>query len=362
MRDVFAEILSLQPEFSSENTPAMERRGVLVRNELKSCLETASAQLNAALRTEYRGTLSFEGRDGTGRKTYIPWHRVYVEEFAPSAQSGWYVVYLFKADGSGVYLCLGHGSTQFDGMTFNPRSDDEMAALVDFARISLADRIGDNDRIVHAINLANTGSLAKAYEKTTPFAYYYPSEDLPNDDRLLEDLSQFVRLLGFLYAQIELGRVPNSAPPETQAIQSIVSPLRRGGQGRMASAEERRAIELRAMDMAVAYLNALGFSVKDVSGNSSYDLEATSPDQKLFVEVKGTTGSADSILMTANEIEFHRKEYPNTALIIVSGIDLERGEEPSASGGRLDYAQPWQVPEDRLRPTAYEVRLPLGGD
>ena len=61
-------------------------------------------------------------------------------------------------------------------------------------------------------------------------------------------------------------------------------------------------------------------------------------------------------------MEFHRKEYPNTALIIVSGIDLERGEEPSASGGRLDYAQPWQVPEDRLRPTAYEVRLPLGGD
>ena len=113
MREMFDEVLKLLLDHSSENTPAMARRGDLIRNLIPAEMRGWSAAQSSAV-LPFKGRLNVQGRDGTGLKTFVPWVRIHSPELSPSAQNGWYVVYLFRQDGMGVALCISHGSTRFD--------------------------------------------------------------------------------------------------------------------------------------------------------------------------------------------------------------------------------------------------------
>jgi hypothetical protein len=136
MKALIEDILLLQSSFSHRNTPEMARRGVLVRREMRDWLEARMAGLRAAIGAECED-LAIEGRDGTGRKTEIPWLRLYSASRSPAATEGWYVVYLFSAEGDRCYLALGHGSTKWDGVELRPRGPEELGALVKWGRQKL---------------------------------------------------------------------------------------------------------------------------------------------------------------------------------------------------------------------------------
>jgi hypothetical protein len=48
---------------------------------------------------------------GNGQWAVIPWLSIYDRKITESAQEGYYIVYLFTADLSGVYLSLNQGYT-----------------------------------------------------------------------------------------------------------------------------------------------------------------------------------------------------------------------------------------------------------
>lgn len=91
----------------------------------------------------------------------------------------------------------------------------------------------------------------------------------------------------------------------------------------------------------------------------SYDLRcSTSDDQRLYVEVKGTTGPLGAVVLTANEVALARSLYPATALFVVHRIELEGGsDDPIAVGGEVFTARPWTPVEERLIPTVYRYSL-----
>ena len=120
MRAELVEVIALQHEYTSENSPAMQRRGVLIRELIPNKLASISEQLKSAL-GPHGYDLDFQGRDGTGRKTRIPWVRFFSQARSPNPRKGWYCVYLFDALGEGVYLELGHGSTTFEEGEYRPR-------------------------------------------------------------------------------------------------------------------------------------------------------------------------------------------------------------------------------------------------
>src|SRR5262245_33203446 len=95
----------------------MERRGILIRRTLPEDLESQGLALRAAL-GKYGVDAKAEGKDNQGQMSRIPWVRWFSNSRSPSATSGWYVVYLFHPDASGVSLCLSHGSTQIVGTGF----------------------------------------------------------------------------------------------------------------------------------------------------------------------------------------------------------------------------------------------------
>ena len=50
---------------------------------------------------------------GMGRWSYNPWITFFNPKITNSARSGYYVVYLFKSDMSGVYISLNFGEVDF---------------------------------------------------------------------------------------------------------------------------------------------------------------------------------------------------------------------------------------------------------
>jgi len=73
--------------------------------------------------------------------------------------------------------------------------------------------------------------------------------------------------------------------------------------------------------------------------------------------VKGTTSDVcDSILMTRNEIELHRKDKGSTALIIVSQITLDRkSQQPIAEGGVVEANWSWDIDSWSVEPFAFQL-------
>lgn len=117
---------------------------------------------------------------------------------------------------------------------------------------------------------------------------------------------------------------------------------------------ERRAIEVRAMKVAEQWLKEHGWpTVEDKSARESYDLLAANGRREIKVEVKGTTSLGESILLTKNERLLHLATHPDNGLIVVSRIQLERGEEPAAHGGEVLALVPWVLEESRLTPLAF---------
>lgn len=358
--------MELQRSWTHKNTLEMQERGEIIRNGIPLWLRNHESRLRAGIgRTGVN--FKVEGRDGTGRKTEIPWVRFYSEAHSPSATEGWYCVYLFDAKGTGFYLALAHGSTRFVDGEFKPRSEDEVRGLVAWAHELLDGRFTSDPRIVKNISLQGTTKMGPAYERSTVAAIHYSIAALPTNEQLIADAAAFSTFLGRLYDAQDLGQSPEAVSPEVAAalvaVIAVAQPLKAsqaGGQGFGLSAEERRTVELHAMSVATAHLVKLGFQTKDVSDRESYDILATGSDkQDIYVEVKGTTSGLGQVVLTTAEVALNRRHYPNTALIVVYGIELERTAKPiRASAGTLKLFSPWLVDDCALTPMSYRYVVP----
>jgi len=196
MRDEFLEIVALQKEYSPNNTSAMQRRGELIRKLVPNQLANISPTLKLAL-GHHGDDLGFQGRDGTGLKTLIPWVRFYSRARSPTPGNGWYCVYLFDAGGDGVYLELGHGSTT-GGTNMKVRSPEELEKLVAWGRDTLKDVIHSAPELSKPMTLHGK-NLGDAYERSAVLAKWYPKDAIPSDEQLCDDAAKFAGYLKVIY-------------------------------------------------------------------------------------------------------------------------------------------------------------------
>lgn len=193
---LFERILELQSSFSAENTPEMQLRGQLVRDSGRSAVRSLVEGINDV---SFRP--SFEGRDGTGRKTRVPWIRIYDQEKSPRATTGWYVVYLFAADGSAVYASLNQGTTNMERGSFHRRDASFLSQRVAAAR----DLVGPPDEhMLQDIALRDPGGLGEGYELGNVYAYRYESAAIPADEQLQGDVCKLLQMLDLIYLDEEL--------------------------------------------------------------------------------------------------------------------------------------------------------------
>jgi hypothetical protein len=207
-------VLELQRSYSSRNTPEMELRGRLVRQDGPRAVKRSLTDLPTL-----SFKLDFEGRDGTGLKTRVPWIRVFDKQRSPSATSGWYVVYLFAADGSAVYLSLNQGTTTIEGGDFRSRPHEYLQQRVASARSVLASH-GD-DRLLQEIALHDPGGLGPGYEQGNVFAYRYDSEAIPDDETLRGDLRAMLEMLDVIYKNEQPPKPPDDGETPVLAWEAL---------------------------------------------------------------------------------------------------------------------------------------------
>jgi ribosomal protein L37AE/L43A len=133
-----------------------------------------------------------------------------------------------------------------------------------------------------------------------------------------------------------------------------------GGQGFGLTAEQRRAVELRAMNLVEEWYVKEGWTMENTSRDHPYDFLATRGDERWFVEVKGTTGAGENVVLTHGEVDHARAHCRQTALAVVTGIVLERvdGDWNALSGRVARHIRPWAPEPDRLMATEYRYTVP----
>ncbi|GGP18472.1 hypothetical protein GCM10012278_90800 [Nonomuraea glycinis] len=118
------------------------------------------------------------------------------------------------------------------------------------------------------------------------------------------------------------------------------------------------AVETHAMNEALLHYSKLG-KVTDTSRTESFDYVVEIDGAAWHVEVKGTTGDPQEILLTPNEVQ-HAKDYPHVALFVLSNITVSRDHDGgmTVSRGRASIFHPWSLDQARLSPVGYKYHLP----
>ena len=364
------EVLELQKQYTSKNTPAMQRRGILIRKEITSSLNANLDRFKSRYEIAIED-LWVQGKDGEGNKAEIPWVRLGSKELSPNAMTGWYVVFLFSATGSNCYLSLGHSSMIYEsGSTEKRYQKPLLPALAEdmmkWGREKLQLNETKDPRLKFKMDLDAKGVLAEAYNRTSLCGFEYSQQSIPNDNQIFSDVELLLEMLSKIYLLQETdANIPGSESPEHQeAIAAIAQAAgrdltgpRRQGRSRLPQAH-KKVIEERAVEVAMKHLEKKGFTnIKDVGKNHSYDIAAKLNGIDFYIEVKGTISLGEKVVLTKNEVLLHRQEYPNNALIVVSQIDLDRSEPPTAKGGNVLFISPWKIEDSDLEALGYDYKV-----
>jgi hypothetical protein len=216
------------------------------------------------------------------------------------------------------------------------------------------------------MDLEAKGILAEAYNRTSLCGFEYSKESIPTDEQIIGDVELLLEMLSKIYLLQETdATIPGSESPEHQeAVAAIAQAAgrdltgpRRQGRSRLPQAH-KKVIEEHAVEMAMKHLEERGFAnIKDVGKNHSYDIATKLNGVDFYIEVKGTISRGEKVVLTKNEVLLHREEYPHNALIVVSQIDLDRSEPPSAQGGRVLFISPWKIEDSDLEALGYDYRI-----
>jgi len=359
--DFLRGVLLLAPHFSREgsNNIYMEER-----EELLAGLES---KLEDLLREANLGSQLLSVEHGGRQYNYspVPCVRVFDPEHAPTAQSGFYVVLLFAADGSAVFLSLNQGTSEFRSNAMRPiLSDDVLLNRAAMARVAL-DAWATDAAVAGstAIDLRGSGAPVGAeskrrvrnYELANIYAFGYSREELPSDDEFMSDLEELLVLLWALESKdltVKTRFVDAISSVNSDFPKKSLAPK----QGRQLNEKVRKLIELAAEDLAVQHYSSVGWRVERVGPlKLGYDLRCTKGEAELHVEVKGTTGRGLEVTLTPNEVA-HCRQYPRMALVVVSEIVVEE-DETIRDSGKLLVIDPWAIDDSRLTPSEYAYRV-----
>lgn len=281
------------------------------------------------------------------------------KSMSPTPREGYYFVIHFSRDGRFVFFTVGCGSTIWENGTLRPVPRNELAKKVRIARKQIVDILGSLGSFKDEIDLGAKASLPKTFERATATAKKIEVDSIETVD-LEELLIEGATQLRSVYQMQSVGGDLTQEVKDQIAISEAIKPHRKNNaqaQGFGLTGVERRAVELRAMEIASNWFLENGYRVSDTSASEPFDLFVEKNGLSKKVEVKGSTSQdIHSIIMTSNEISLHQEEQGSTALVLVSQITLIKGKNPICHGGTLEVLLDWQIEDWTLEPTTYRVK------
>lgn len=186
LREVLGRILREWPQATKEPF-AQHPIAQMVRQEL---VQAVSALINPPYHN-----FKVKGSAGAGNWANIPWLAILNPTITTTTESGVYPVYLFRADGSGVYLSLNQGTTIPEKESGKTNSQKKAEAFANKVRTTVPSLLSWGGK---KIELRAKTDLGKSYEQPNIAAKFYSFEHLPSNEELREDL---LKLMAF-YEQV----------------------------------------------------------------------------------------------------------------------------------------------------------------
>ncbi|WP_018609424.1 MrcB family domain-containing protein [Uliginosibacterium gangwonense] len=155
--------------------------------------------------------LVFKGSAGQGNWARGPWIGIFDKLVTGGAQSGYYPVYLFREDMTGIYLSLNQGMTEAKKIYKSDAKTALQSRSANF-RAMLGKDIGDFRDFSIDLRPSEPNNDTAFYEAGNICAKFYPLGHLPNDTQLTTDLTNIVQLYKSLVQGETSSEVSNTAP------------------------------------------------------------------------------------------------------------------------------------------------------
>ncbi len=154
-----------------------------IRNDLMRIIESTVASVNS--------NIQIKASAGAGNWASVPWLAILDPRITNSTQKGIYPVYLFRADGSGVYLSLGQGTTEPTRM----HGSIEAEKLIKERATVIRKKISAlNHWKAAETDLRSNTQLGRSYEKANIGAHLYELKNLPSEVKLQQDLRELLSI------------------------------------------------------------------------------------------------------------------------------------------------------------------------
>lgn len=176
LREILKRILTEWPNAIREaftNHPLAH----VIRQELREAISSILAE-------EFPHYI-ISGSAGAGNWANVPWLVILNPAISKTAQDGIDIVYLFRADGTGVYLSINQGTTIPQKKYDKAQADIRANNLVNQIR---AEVVGLAEWGEQRIDLRSSTALGKSYENPNIAARFYPLDALPSEAQLKIDL------------------------------------------------------------------------------------------------------------------------------------------------------------------------------
>lgn len=182
MQEVFQQIL---------NNYLTAKNVSLVQHPLAKFIRTEAIE---KIKSDVHITNAYKlhGSPGEGNWTDVPWIAVFDKDITLSAQRGYYIVYLFCEDMSGVYLSLNQGWTDYKNKYQKSSLANENIKKVSSFWKAILYSI-QNDFSLDKIDLHSRNNVRiKGYELGNICSKFYSFDSMPTNDILISDLNALI--------------------------------------------------------------------------------------------------------------------------------------------------------------------------
>ena len=180
-----------------------------------------------------KNTYTIKGSCGASNKANVPWIGIFNKNITETAQKGLYIVYLFRADMTGFYLCLGQGVTNFE--KFGKNKANYMTKVADYFKEMIHTDKFSRD----GINLKSNTSKGKDYEKVNILSKYYDKNKI-EEYHFEKDLMELINIYEQIYKDMSdlsydqiidnvIGLIENNDLKVEEAIELINNALEEDG-------------------------------------------------------------------------------------------------------------------------------------
>lgn len=183
LREAFQRILSEYTVASQEDF-TQHALANFIRGGLRDAVALAAGENERLL---------FKGSAGQGNWARGPWVGIFDKFVTSGAQSGYYPVYLFREDMTGLYISLNQGMTEAKKLYKSDAKTALKSRAVNF-RAMLGKKIAGYPELTIDLRPSAPTNDTAFYEAGNICAKFYPLGRLPNEAQLVWDLTNMVQL------------------------------------------------------------------------------------------------------------------------------------------------------------------------